>query len=146
MPRNTGVDVRELIHDGLIIKKPVEIHSRSRAREARLRGRRSGVGKRKGTREAREPSRVLWMRGMRVLRRLLFRYREPGKTDRRVHLELYLQAKGNAFENKRVLVEGIHRRKKMEEEMGGRCPLLVLDRFLGMNKVKGRDDRLKGFC
>lgn len=66
----TGQNIRKLVKDGFFIKKPTKIHSRSRARlalEAKRKGRHSGYGKRKGTREARLPTKVLWMRRMRVL-------------------------------------------------------------------------------
>ncbi|XP_039039706.1 60S ribosomal protein L19-1-like [Hibiscus syriacus] len=69
-----GQNIRKLVKDGFIIRKPTKIHSQSRARrmkEARRKGRHSGYGKRKDTREARLPSKILWMRRMRVLRRLL---------------------------------------------------------------------------
>src|SRR5687768_11065172 len=49
---NSRQAVRKLIADGLIIRKPVTMHSRSRARElnlARREGRHRGYGKRKGT-------------------------------------------------------------------------------------------------
>jgi large subunit ribosomal protein L19e len=42
-------------------------------------GRHSGHGKRKGTKDARMPQKVLWMRRQRVLRRLLKRYRDSKK-------------------------------------------------------------------
>ena len=41
------------------------IHSRSRARrllESKRRGRHTGTGKRRGTREARMPTKILWIR------------------------------------------------------------------------------------
>ena len=107
---NSRHAIRRLVQNGAIVKKAVTVHSKSRTRAyaaAKRAGRHTGYGKRKGTSEARLPSQVVWIRRLRVLRRLLAKYRDAGKIDKHLYHVLYKEAKGNAFKHKRALVEHI---------------------------------------
>ena len=56
-----GQNIRKLVKDGLVVKRPIAVHSRSRVRryaEAKAKGRHCGYGKRKGTANARMPQKV----------------------------------------------------------------------------------------
>merc|ERR1712176_802435 len=71
-------------------------------------GRHLGHGSRKGTRNARCSTKMLWMKRQRAMRRLLVRYKLAGKIDRKMYHRYYLKAKGNSFKNKANLIERIN--------------------------------------
>ena len=96
----TKDDVRKLIEDGVIKRKPVKGISRARIKQRKLqrkKGRRRGHGSRKGRKGARMPSKELWMARIRAIRRRLKFLRDTGVIDRRTYRMLYRKAKGGEF-------------------------------------------------
>ena len=109
---NSRRAVSKLLKDHFIIKTKIKMHSRQRARvrgeEKRL-GRHSGLGKRHGAAEARMPTKVLWMRRQRTLRRLLKKYREAKKIDKNLYHDLYLGCKASQYKSKKNLIDAVEK-------------------------------------
>jgi large subunit ribosomal protein L19e len=106
--------VRKLIKDEVIIRKPIVARSRfawRKRKEAIRKGRHTGIGKRRGARNARNPSKRQWMLRQRVLRKVLRKYREVGRIDNHLYKELYLKAKGNVYKSKKTLMESVFKAK-----------------------------------
>merc|ERR1712151_1344608 len=94
--------------------KYVQTHSRAKARAwqaAKRLGRHMGVGKRHGSKNARMPIKLFWIRRQRALRRLLRKLRKNKKVDKNLYHKFYLGSKGNLYKNKKVLIEAIHKER-----------------------------------
>jgi large subunit ribosomal protein L19e len=96
----TREDVRNLVHRGLIKKKPEKATSKFRIKKRTLqrkKGRRKGHGKRKGTANARLSRKRKWIMRIRPLRRELKEMRDTRYIEKNVYRTLYRMAKGGAF-------------------------------------------------
>ncbi|WP_410509009.1 50S ribosomal protein L19e [Methanosarcina hadiensis] len=96
----TREDIRGLIEKGTIKAKPVKGVSRGRARALaakRKYGHCKGHGSRKGKKGARTPSKELWMKKIRALRRRLKELRADGALEKSVYCRLYRKAKGGEY-------------------------------------------------
>ena len=100
----TKQDIRKLIIEGAITKKPVVGVSRVRANKRlvqRRRGRQQGMGTKKGTHNAREKRKVTWMNRVRAQRKLLEGLRDEESITRETYRDLYRKSKGGYFRSRR---------------------------------------------
>lgn len=103
----TREDIRKLIRRGIIEKKEKKGTNRYYARKTLIqksKGRRKGVGSRKGKAGARYKKKERWIKQVRALRRLLKELKEKKQIDERYYQKLYLMIKGNMFRNKKHLL------------------------------------------
>ncbi len=111
----TREDLRKLIEDGVIKRKPVVGISRGRARERaakRAKGHSKGHGSREGAAGARAPKKEQWMRRIRAQRRVLRAMRDEKAIDAHTYRILYRKAKGGEFRNVAHLKSYIAYQKK----------------------------------
>jgi large subunit ribosomal protein L19e len=110
----TRDDIKRLVDEGAIQKKPVTGVSRGRARyvlEQKRKGQRKGPGRKKGKATATLSSKERWMIKIRPMRKELRKLRDNRKITSKTYRELYLKAKGNAFRNTAHLRTYISERK-----------------------------------
>ena len=100
----TKSDVRGLIKDDTIQKKPVVSISGGRSRKIlkqKRKGRRQGPGSRKGKKGARLPKKEAWMNKIRIMRSFLAEVRDKKLITPVTYRSIYMKAKGGFFRSKR---------------------------------------------
>ena len=103
-----GKNIRKLFRNGIIIRRHVHLYSRSRVRrmkeskrkgkQSKNIGRHTGIGKREGTSNARMSFKILWMRRIRILRRLLRKYRAMKRIDKHAYRSFYIIIEDQVFD------------------------------------------------
>ena len=100
----TNADMRSLIKDLAIQKKPTNSISGARSKKIRIqksKGRRKGLGSRKGTKNSRKSSKRSWIINIRNQRSLLKTLKQKGFITRQTFKDTYRKAKGGFFRSKR---------------------------------------------
>jgi large subunit ribosomal protein L19e len=96
----TREDIRNLVKEGIIIKKYKKGNSKYRKNllhERKKKGRARGIGKRKGKKGARSPKKKKWMNRIRPQRRELKKLRDRKLITTATYRKLYKNAKGGMF-------------------------------------------------
>ena len=102
----TKIDIKGLIKDKAISKKPIKSVSRARAKANRRQkrsGRRKGHGSRKGKSNARESEKTTWINKIRTQRELLKKMKDKEIITTEVYNTLYGKSKGGFFRSKKHL-------------------------------------------
>ncbi|MHA1293543.1 MAG: 50S ribosomal protein L19e [Promethearchaeota archaeon] len=110
----TREDIRNLIKEGVIQKKYKKGISKTRKNirhQRKKKGRARGLGKRKGTKGARNPKKKAWIKRIRPQRRELKKLRDRKLITTATYRKLYKNAKGGMFAS----VAQLHRYIKDKE-------------------------------
>ncbi len=115
----TKFDIRQLIKDHAIMKKPSNSTSRGRARKIlvqKRKGRKSGEGSKKGKKTARLSKKRKWINKVRIMRRFLKELRDKEIIARKDYRMLYGKVKGGFFRSKRHIKLYIEENKLAKNE------------------------------
>lgn len=100
----TKSDIKGLVKKGIIVLKQDHGSSRSRIRKntlQKIKGRKKGIGSRKGASNARLSKKLQWMIKIRNQKELLKSLRDKTLISRKNYRLLYRKAKGGFFRNRR---------------------------------------------
>lgn len=100
----TKTDIRSLVKQGAIIRRPAKGVSRARARKNRLqksKGKRKGHGSRKGKEKARTPKKKTWSNHVRLQRKFIKELKNRKIIDNSTYRTFYYKIKGGFFRSKR---------------------------------------------
>ncbi len=121
MAADTLQRIRELVDEGVIVKKLDKVNSRANARKreiAKNKGRHMGKGSKKGTKNARLPKKTVWMKTLRSKRSTLKEMKNAGELNSEEYHSYRQMAKGNQFRlNKKVMLTYIEKKKDEQKRL-----------------------------
>lgn len=100
----TKTDIKSLIGEGAIIKKPVKGISKVRSRKIKIqkqKGRQKGRGSKKGSRKSRLSQKNAWIKRVRIQREFLAVLKDKKHISSKTFRMLYKKIKGGFFRSKR---------------------------------------------
>lgn len=102
----TKIDIRNLIGQNIIQRKPTIGVSKFRVRKKKIqkrKGRQKGLGSRKGSKNARLMKKEKWIKKIRLQRKFLKHLRDKNVIEKSFYQNIYLKSKGGFFRSKRHL-------------------------------------------
>jgi len=114
----TRADIRTAIESGTIRALPKKGVSRGRARyhiAQKAKGRRRGIGSRKGTSGARSPEKKRWIQTIRPIRSTLKDLRDQSQITPAVYRDFYMKAKGGMFKSKAHVISHLKTEGHLKE-------------------------------
>lgn len=115
----TRQDIRNLIRKGLIVKIQKKGTSKGFSKhllKQKKKGRRGGIGNRKGSYKARNPKKSAWIRTVRPLRRLLRELVKNGQIEKNESKALFALVKGGTFRSKGHLLNYLTERRMLKKK------------------------------
>ena len=123
----TKSDMRSLIRDLAVQKKPEQGNSRYRARKhlvQKKKGRKQGPGARKGKRTARLPKKRAWINKIRPQREILKALNKKGSISSTTYRTIYKKAKGGFFRSRRHIKLYLEEHKLFKHEKKAKKPVV----------------------
>lgn len=108
-------DIRKLARDGVIKKLPETGVSSFRTKKMlaqKAKGRRKGRGSRKGHAI---PTKDVWIKRIRAIRKLIIHLKEEGKIDNKVYRDMYSKSKSGFFRSKSHVMIHLERNNLLKD-------------------------------
>lgn len=114
----TAEDIRRLVNDDvikLLPKKGLSSFRKKKAAEQKAKGRRKDKGSRKGSLGTRVRGKKLWIKRIRVLRKMLKELEAEGKIEKNIYRKLYRTAKSGYFRSRVHMMSYIEKSELLKQ-------------------------------